>query len=504
MPGATDGPPSAMTVPNLAIPNALVNLLRTPGPAITPHEFLNIVDEFIQNSSHPPEQQWECVRCWCLVACQTGTNGKSGVFLDTVPVTIDDNEFDQWVWTKLDVTLGPRPSGATPIMMAAAGCAQAMNYLAMSKMLATTIGANMMQFSQPLTPVLTGGVTAGNDTTLAPGKSFNQDQIAKLQDACGMRNAQQIPTIWAVIQGSKGKSFDTYHNHLAKSVKLWCRTHHIDRDKSIFLNSKFFKDLVALRFNPGGPVVQYQSAARGMSMVACRSLTAVEAKYRRDYEEVAAHTTNMQWSDDLLKGNRGKTMAPAGMYMELKLNIGSYCSLLWSLSSDHCDYYKELLKLYCILDREECFTIQEAYTKEVCTRITWAIVDDGQYFFGQHPVASDFALGAQFHFSSSFLKGITDAVRNALVIQWTTFPREWLSPAAPEHTYGTIHTPAPPSGLPPTHWPAPARCQAPWPQHSQQGRKHVICNCERLWTHTSYGTTISSICWTYSLRPESK
>jgi hypothetical protein len=95
-PGATDGPPSAMTVPILlAIPNALVNLLPTPGPAITPHEVLNIVDEFIQNRGHPPGQQWECVRRRCLVACQTGTNGKSRVFLDTVPVTIDDDKFDR-------------------------------------------------------------------------------------------------------------------------------------------------------------------------------------------------------------------------------------------------------------------------------------------------------------------------------------------------------------------------------------------------------------------------
>ncbi len=62
MPGATDGPPSVMTVPNLlAIPNTLVKLLRTPGPAITPHEVLSIVDKFIQNSGHPPGQQWECI-----------------------------------------------------------------------------------------------------------------------------------------------------------------------------------------------------------------------------------------------------------------------------------------------------------------------------------------------------------------------------------------------------------------------------------------------------------
>jgi hypothetical protein len=241
MPGATDGPPSAMTVPNLlAIRNAFGDLLRTPGLAITPHDVLTTVDEFIQNSINPLGQQWECVQCWCVVACQTGNNGKSKVFLDTSPVSINHDKFDRWVGTKLNITLGPRPSGTTPTMMAAAVGIQGINYLTMSKMLATTNGANMMLFSQTMTPVLMGAVTAGNDTALATGKGVDQDQIAKLRDVCGMRNAQQIPPIWAVIQGSKGKRFDTYCTHLEKSIKSWYHSHHIDRDKLIFLDSKFF------------------------------------------------------------------------------------------------------------------------------------------------------------------------------------------------------------------------------------------------------------------------
>jgi hypothetical protein len=179
------------------------------------------------------------------------------VFLNTVPATIDDEEFDHWVGNKLDITLSPQPSGATPTLMAAAASTQVLDYLAMSKMLATTIGANMMQFSQAMVPILTAagmaGNDIGNDTALATGKGFDQDQIAKLQDACGICNAQQIPPILAVIQASKWKSFDTYCAHLAKSIKSWCHLHHIDKDKSIFHDSKFFKDLVALRFNSGGP-----------------------------------------------------------------------------------------------------------------------------------------------------------------------------------------------------------------------------------------------------------
>ena len=128
----------------------------------------------------------------------------------------------------------------------------------------------------------------------------------------------------------------------------------------MFLEAKFFKDLVALRFNPGGPVAQYHSAAQGMSMLACRLLTAVEAEHCWEYEEAAENTKHTRSIDDLLKQNCGKPVAPAANYMDLKFNIETYCGLLWSLFGDHCDYYKELLKIYRILDHEECFTIRNA------------------------------------------------------------------------------------------------------------------------------------------------
>jgi hypothetical protein len=56
-----------------------------------------------------------------------------------------------------------------------------------------------------MTPQVGAMGATGGKTALATGKGFNQDQIAKLKDACGIRNAQQIPLIWSVIQASKGK-----------------------------------------------------------------------------------------------------------------------------------------------------------------------------------------------------------------------------------------------------------------------------------------------------------
>ncbi len=109
----------------------------------------------------------------------------------------------------------------------------------------------------------------------------------------------------------------------------------------------------------------------------------------------------------LLKGNCGKVISPPQVYMQLKLNIGSYCALLWSIFGKRFNYYHELLKLYRILDQEECFTIQDAYTREICARITWAIINDGRSFFGQNPVASNFMPEARVNFLVLLLESIT-------------------------------------------------------------------------------------------------
>ncbi len=69
-PAAGDGALSKIKVPNLvAIPNALVDLLRQQGPAHMPQDVLTTIDKFIQNNGQPAAgQSWECIQKWCLVA----------------------------------------------------------------------------------------------------------------------------------------------------------------------------------------------------------------------------------------------------------------------------------------------------------------------------------------------------------------------------------------------------------------------------------------------------
>ncbi len=96
---------------------------------------LETVNNFIESDGHPGGPQWDCVRKWCLVASQTGTNGKSKVFMDTSLVTINGEDFDRWVGNRLDVSLGPCPT--TVAILGTPGAPvpqQGMDYLALAKM----------------------------------------------------------------------------------------------------------------------------------------------------------------------------------------------------------------------------------------------------------------------------------------------------------------------------------------------------------------------------------
>ena len=192
------------------------------------------------------------------MAGQANTNGKSKVFLDTTPVTVDDEDFDQWVGTRLDIAFRPCPSTSAGPGAGITGNQPAMDFLALSQMLSTTIGTNMMQFSQAVTPTVGAAGAMGGDTTLATGKGFDQDKL----------RSSRVH----VVSAMPSKSLSSRpHCKVTRAVVPVTPY----RPRQIYIPRS--EDLLALRFNPGGPVAQFHSVAWGMSMLACRLLTAVAA-----------------------------------------------------------------------------------------------------------------------------------------------------------------------------------------------------------------------------------
>lgn len=122
---------------------------------------------------------------------------------------------------------------------------------------------------------------------------------------------------------------------------------------------------------------------------------------------------------------------PNGMYLEMKLLIGTFCCLLYTLFGSHCDYYHELRKIHTALGARDVAAIRGAFTVDKCRRIIWAIIDDGRAFFRQKMSEADFSDPDRYTFPTSLLSAIYDPVRFANVIERPFYPKAWM--IAPEN-----------------------------------------------------------------------
>jgi hypothetical protein len=169
----------------------------------------------LQMDGGVPEDQWKTIIEWCLVASQGDVNNrKSLLSIEVDSVAIEDDKFDTWMESKLNMALGKRPAGNWPPTNAIAQQRPLHDHLHMAHLLASTVGQGqgMMQFTQAAATQMTAGGagTLGQGTPLEMSKGFDKDQLANLKDTCGVMSAKDIPNIWSVIQVTKGKAHDSY------------------------------------------------------------------------------------------------------------------------------------------------------------------------------------------------------------------------------------------------------------------------------------------------------
>jgi hypothetical protein len=133
----------------LSIPNALVNLLCNQGTQATPADVWTTINNMIANGG-TTEVQGETTCRWCIVAAQAGGNDKSLLAIDVNLVVINDDEFNTCVGHKLDIALGPCAASTMAALVPDPNTLP--DYVKMSKLLASTVGQGMMQFTQVVMP----------------------------------------------------------------------------------------------------------------------------------------------------------------------------------------------------------------------------------------------------------------------------------------------------------------------------------------------------------------
>jgi hypothetical protein len=195
-------------------------------------------------------------------------------------------------------------------------------------------------------------------------------------------------------------------------------------------------DIVKLEFCPGTPTAYLSTAEQGISILICRPRTGNETADIRSREQAVKFTEkNQSLSEALLLGKRDPRQPPSS-YHELKLDLGTFCALLWTLFGDRCDYYDNCFALYNMLDSESVFANAPNFSAQICRQITWAVLNDSRQFFFRTLTTDDFSAGRVIWPTSLLMQIVGADVHACREIRMGNFPDKW----GPKGTVGSLAT----------------------------------------------------------------
>ena len=415
----------------LALPGLLLEYIHTQGGQCRPYELLREARR-LQGEYTIQAAEWELVTKWCIVAAQAAAgDGDSHLALKLLPAFSADKSFLEWCERRIDLTMGLRVREIGGHGGGQGGHAQLLSTTVnvvrnMGTQMVAGLQRAMSASAQP------GGGDNGDGGTGGGrggyGKTYSRAHIAQLKGFCRTDDVKRIPAIWYTF--STTKDFDQYRTAIERRMEYWSKEKGVEIDLGMYLEDETLKAIAQLQFNPAGGgagVALAQSADKGLSILVCRPRSLAEIERVRDDEQAAAtaiSTVTMEQAKKLKPGAVCKP--PNGTYLELRLLIGTFCALLYTLFGSHCDYYHQLRKIHAALYARDVAAIRGAFTVDKCRRIVWAIIDDGRAFFRQKLSEADFSDPDGFTYPTSLLSAIYEPVRFAQVIERPFYPRAWM------------------------------------------------------------------------------
>ena len=416
----------------LALPGVLMEYVYDKGGQCRPHELLL---EMIRLSAvyHLPVEEWSLVRKWCVVAAQAKADGDSHIALKLLPAFSADKSFLDWCERRIDTTMGIRVREIGGDGGGTGG--HAAHLVATTAQVVQKMGTEMVAgFQQAMqATVQQGGAGLGEGSSTASGlggfgKKYSRSHIAQLKGFCRSEDVTRIPSIWYTF--STTRDFDLYRGAIERKMEKFSKDKGVEIDLGMYLEDESLKAIAQLQFNPSGGgagVALAQSADKGLSILLCRPRSLAEIERVRDEEQATDRASGTVTVEQARKLKPGAVCRPPnGTYLELRLLVGTYCGLLYTLFGSGCDYYHQLRKIHTALSARDVSAIRGAFTVDKCRRIIWAIIDDGRAFFRQKMSESDFTDPDGYSFPTSLLSSIFDQVRLAHVIERAFYPKAWM------------------------------------------------------------------------------
>ena len=277
----------------LSLPSLFVKLLCNKQKALMPHEVWKVIKTFLESQGLPQECVDACTLFmdWCVVATQA-TGADKDLFLafglDMVTEQDNDMSLAARLEAQLDTTLGHRPDQGGNQGLARNPQPQSGRTAVDVEVITWAVGQGVALGYQHF-------VTQRGDATAPPGGdkasklgdfAYSADDMCRIMAYSGIKDPQDCQAIWTIF-AEKKKNVEACQRNLMKGMT---DCHRITINGYIYLEQETMKSILDLRFSPGEGIMYVQSAAKGLSLLCCRSCPNNEAN---DINRLTAMATYM-------------------------------------------------------------------------------------------------------------------------------------------------------------------------------------------------------------------
>ena len=103
----------------------------------------------------------------------------------------------------------------------------------------------------------------------------------------------------------------------------------------------------------------------------------------------------------------------------------THCARTWNCWGDECPYYQQVYKLVLRLDTEIIQTKKDKFTRSMCKKTAWAVLEGAMEFFSQLLLTKHFdSRGQRIKWPECDLYDVIDDVKRVRVPERVTFPEE--------------------------------------------------------------------------------
>jgi hypothetical protein len=298
-----------------------------------PYEIARIVVNHIDEVGEQTyATAWSTVVAWCLLASQGNATGESLVSFSIEAITeVEDEYLGKWLEQRLDTTLGPRPlGGGTTGVTPRGGPSGPMTQATFAADIGKGVALGLKALGGPMVAAQAQGTTKeGEEKT-----RYSDDDIAAIMGFSHVHRGDQLQPIWTTLNNAKQKNLDIFRRQLLARMMDWSYQRRIPIDTGVFLDVDLVKAVVELKFNPGEGVAHLNSAAKGLSILACRGRTSGEIERQKEREEALSAMEKTRQLDEFLRLQKDQRRAPADTFLELKNNIATFMGLIWVLFTE--------------------------------------------------------------------------------------------------------------------------------------------------------------------------